>query len=364
MRRIPALILMVVAMAIIAGTGASAQEVPQPTLPEPAIEELENGGFGQFIANNPMLVGEDVTVAAGETVDNVFVVRGSARIDGTVTGAVVGLKSPITVGSGATIGASSIDVGNGVAIASWDGPVTIEAGATVNGDIYSNAEISVADAANVSGDQIVLTREGAVTLVGDMFFSTFDGIGTAMWIAMIVMVSVSTLALGYLLILFGRSGLNNAVAAGKRSIGKSIGWGLFVAIVVPIAALLVMATVVAAPLGWGVWSSLGLLAAVGYTVGIYFVGRLILGDRFGHALTFLIAWAIYTVIAFLSLIPVIVGVVVVVWIVTSIYGVGMVAVAAWRVRKPSTPASSAPESGGDSPESITVPSVIDSAAST
>jgi hypothetical protein len=200
-------------------------------------------------------------------------------------------------------------------------------GATVRGDVRSTKSPTVERGASVGGDVETIDTTGLFTAFGVRILGLF-------WLA----VTVSTGILGLLFVLlFPRSAQTTARTA-SGSLGKSIGIGLLVAILLPIVAVVAMATVVGLPFGLGLLGALGVLHAIAYVAGALWFGRLMVKEPKSALGAFFAGWGILRVLA---LIP---GIGVLVWIVTTVIGVGAITIAVWRGgRRPLEPPRGRPE---------------------
>ena len=256
-----------------------------------------------------------LVVPAGDTVDTAVLFHGSATIDGTVTGSVV-------VFDGAT--EISGHVQKDVVV--FNGDVTVRSGAQIDGDLVTAQAPTVEPGATVSGQQ-------------ERVSARFDAgaVGVASRFAWWLGYSVSTLILGLLLLLFA-PGLDAAIVRSVRErMGGSIGFGALVFFLLPVAAVLLLVIVVAIPLGLFMLLALGLLYTVGYVAGAHAIGRLLVKSPTSRFLAFLAGWGILRV---LGLIPALGGLV---WLLASIFGLGVLWVASRRTTtEPTTPAQAIP----------------------
>src|SRR5262249_62003601 len=88
---------------------------------------------------------------------------------------------------------------------------------------------------------------------------------------------------------------DSSADAGSTAVGASIGLGIAAAIGIPIAGLILLATVVGLPLGAVILLTLGFLYMLGYVASAYFLGRVILRPPRNRFLAYLVGWAILTV---------------------------------------------------------------------
>lgn len=246
-------------------------------------------------------------VRAGERADAIVIIDGPAVIDGDVDGAVVALNGDIRVS-----GTVEEDV---VAL---NGRATIVGGARVGGDVVSSRAPQVDPGATVEGE--TKTVRFSLRALGILF-----------WVAWWVAVTVSLLILGMLLLALAPAAMAASYAVARAERGRAIGWGLLVAVALPVVSILVMLTVVGIPLGVIGLLSLALLYAMGYVVAALALGRMIVKEPTSRFLAFLAGLVILRVV---GLIPVIGGLVT---FVVSAYGVGALAIAARRAARRSTP---------------------------
>lgn len=85
---------------------------------------------------------------------------------------------------------------------------------------------------------------------------------------------VSTLVLGLVLLLLAPRLDSASVRALRDRPGATIGFGLLVAVLLPIIAVLLFVTIVGIPLGLFLLLALALVYSIGYVVGVLALGRL------------------------------------------------------------------------------------------
>jgi cytoskeletal protein CcmA (bactofilin family) len=257
--------------------------------------------------DDQVVISGDVDVPRGETLDDVVVVDGHVTIAGRLTGELIAISAPVRI-SGTVEG----DV-----VALTDRAV-IERGATIGGDlIYADKRPRVADGATIEGE----TRRLDLDEVTEPFGAFATRI--AVWLAF----SVSSLALGFLLLWLAPRALEAALWTARTSTGAAVGMGLAVFFGLPVAALLAIATLVGIPLGIIFLLALLPLYAIGYTTSAWLLGRAIVRPPTGRALAFLAGWGILRVLA---LIPWFGGLV---WFAAAVFGLGALTVALWRSRR-------------------------------
>jgi hypothetical protein len=141
-----------------------------------------------------------------------------------------------------------------------------------------------------------------------------------------LMMAASTLILGLVLLLLAPRGIERVADAARSAPLSSAGWGVLLAIVVPVVALIAMVTVVGLALGLALLLALAFLFLIGFAQTAWSVGRAIVPAPRTRWGAFGAGWGIATL---LGLVPVLN---VAVWIAGSIFGLGAIMVAAWRAR--------------------------------
>ncbi len=250
-------------------------------------------------------VGHDVTVAAGDTVDTVVVVRGNALVEGSV-------RTVTVVEGTATLRGAQVDT---VVVA--NGTADLETGTNVAGDVVQfNSTVVRADGVIVNGT----VRDAATTLAGLVLFLGFAAL--LIWFG----VAITTIVAGLALAAFGARQTRSAEAVISREPVKAFLVGLATFIVVPIVAILFMVTIVGIPLGLSVlFFVLPTVAFIGYLVGAIWMGEWLLG-RSGRQLAerpYLASFVGLIIAGLLGLVPLISAII-------SVFGLGAVTVAGWR----------------------------------
>lgn len=246
-------------------------------------------------------------VEGDRTVDTAVIFNGSATIEGTV-------REDVFVLNGDTEISGTV---NGDVVV-FNGSVTVRSGAEIGGDLVTRSTPQVEDGATIRGSRSnVLTK------------FDFDMAGTAGHFAWWLGYTVSVLILGLLLLAFAPQLDEGVVEAIRARLGSSIGWGIALFFLLPIASVILLVTVVGIPLGLFVLSALALIYTVGYTVATHGVGRLVMrtSSRF---VAFLVGLGILRALA---LIPVVGGLL---WLLATAWGLGLLAVAIGAGRAPRT----------------------------
>jgi hypothetical protein len=95
---------------------------------------------------------------------------------------------------------------------------------------------------------------------------------------------------------------------------------------VPVLAVAITVTILGIPAGLAVLLGLGLLAGVGYTMGVWSLGRFVVPAPRSRAGAFFAGWATAAVLGLVPFLNV------AWWIVATAVGLGATVLAAWRVR--------------------------------
>jgi hypothetical protein len=119
----------------------------------------------------------------------------------------------------------------------------------------------------------------------------------------------------------------DSAADAARTMGATVGWGLVMLIGLPLAAALVMLTVVGIPLGLALLLALWFLFTIGYTVGAFALGRLLVKPPGRRMAAFFAGWGIARAAA---LVPILAGIA---WTLVALAGMGAVTIAVWRSRR-------------------------------
>jgi hypothetical protein len=277
------------------GAALAASPSPAPA-PGPA-----PGGFGDQV----VLLGR-VVVLQGQSVGEVVVFSGRAVVEGIVRGDVVVVDGPITI-SGQVSGS----------VIALDGSVRLLSTAQVEEDVLAHDRVSIAPGATVGGR----AREGVAFNLSRPLRAVSAFVS---WMA----VAVSTLVLGLLLVLVAPRALDRSAETGRMSFWTSVAWGIALAIGLPVMGVGAIVLILGVPLGLAILLSLLLLALLGAVVTAHTVGRALVHEGRGVAVSFLAGWALATVI---GVIPYLSGVAL---LLSATFGVGAASVASWRARGP------------------------------
>jgi hypothetical protein len=288
MKKLLALVALVALLLGLSGTALAADE----TL----------GHTGRVV----IVAGGDVAVAADEQADAVIVLRGDARIEGTVNALVV-VDGTATV-SGATL--ESIAIVNGTA--------NIDRATTILDDVMRfESTVNVADGATIGGS------------VRDM---TGDLVTFGIWIgaaAILIWVGVAVATLVFALLAVGLASrqIRGATALISREPGRVALVGLASMIVPPVVAVLAMITLVGIPTGLAIlfmiWPA---VAFAGYVVAAIWLGQWLLNRRDGTVPS----ERPYRAAVVGLLVAFVIGFIPLATAVLSILGLGAVVLAGWR----------------------------------
>ena len=262
-------------------------------------------------ATDHVVITGGAVVPAGQTAGDVVVIDGPVNIAGRATGDVVSISGPVRVAG--RIDGDLITVSDRASLAS---------SARVGGDLrYGDERPVLARGARVDGEiskenwDDAATGWGWVSLVG-------------WWLA----VSVSTLIVGALLVWLAPGALLAAERAVREHLGASIGWGVAIAIGVPLLAILALVTLVGIPFGIALLLAAIPVLLVAYATSAWLVGRRLLRSRSGGSwASLLVGWGILRLAAIVPVLGGLVG------LAATVMGLGALAVALWHARRPATP---------------------------
>ena len=246
----------------------------------------------------------DLLVPRGRTVGEVVVITGSATVLGVVDGDVIVLDGPATIGG---------QVAGDVVV--LDGRVLLRSSAQVAGDVLAGDPVELEDGAQVAGEireGFRVSLEGPVGVLGSLLVS--------------VAMAVSTLILIGLLLVLAPRGIERLGVATRTAPFASAGWGVVVAVGLPVVAVGLAASVLGLPLGLAVVFGLGLVFLLGLASAALGIGRAVVPPPRSRLAAALAGWAIVAVV---GLVPVLNAFA---WGLASVFGMGLAVVAAWRAR--------------------------------
>jgi hypothetical protein len=278
------------------------------------------GGASAADGDDLIVITGGAVVPAGQTAGDVIVIDGPVRIAGRATGDVIAVAGPVVI-------AGTVD--GDVAVAS--DRATLAPSARIGGDLlYGDERPVVAQGARVDGS--IRDEDWADTLASPEW--GFAG-PLAWWLA----VSVSTLLVGVLLLLLAPRMLAAAERSARRRLWPALGWGVLLAIALPIVAVLALVTLVGIPFGVALLLALVPVMLVAYVTSAWLVGRRLVAAPRSPWLALLAGWGILRLLALIPVVGFLVG------LVATVIGLGVLVVALWRARGPEVPLA-APEAPG------------------
>ena len=279
-------------------------------------------------ATDHVVITGGAVVPAGQTAGDVVVLDGTVTIAGHATGDVVSVSGPVRV-------TGRVD-GDLIAVSdrAFLGPT-----ARVGGDLrYGDERPVLARGATVGGK--ISNEDWADAANGWGWVSLFGW-----WLA----VSVSTLIVGALLVWLAPGALGGAERAVRERLWATVGWGVALAIGVPLLAILALVTFVGIPFGVALLLAGIPVLLVAYAATAWIVGRKVLGDRSTSPwVALLVGWGILRVLALIPVAGALVG------LAATVVGLGALAVALWQARNTRAPAarSEAPPAGPVAPPAV------------
>ena len=159
------------------------------------------------------------------------------------------------------------------------------------------------------------------------------------WLA----VSVSTPLVGVLLLLLAPRMLAAAERSARGHLWPAVGWGVLVAIALPLVAILALVTLVGIPFGVALLLALVPVMLVAYVTAAWILGRRMLKPGASPWLALLAGWGVLRLLALIPVVGFLVG------LVATVIGLGSLVVALWHARGPAAPASAAEAPGRPAP---------------
>lgn len=297
LRRVLVLIA-VLAAAVVVPAAALAQS----TAPSPA----DGLRTAEETAQDQIVLSGSANVPRGATAGEVVVFHGRANVAGVVYGDVVVLDGPIVIGG--------LVSGSVVAL---NGPIRLTADAQVGGDVLGAEAVRIEPGATVKGtvrETVGFTLQGPLAALGILLGS--------------VAIGVSTLVLLALLLTITPRGAERVASAARTAPFASAGWGILLALGLPLVAVAAMVTIVGLPLGLAIVLAMSLLFLIGYAWAVFAIGRLMVREPRSRWLALLAGWAVAAAVGlvpFLNLAA---------WALGGMFGFGAMIVAVWRARAP------------------------------
>jgi cytoskeletal protein CcmA (bactofilin family) len=264
-------------------------------------------------ATDHVVITGGLVVPAGQVAGDVIVLDGTVRIAGRATGDVVSVGGPVRV-------TGRVD-GDLIAVSDR---ASLAGTASVGGDLrYGDERPVLAPGARVGGE--ISNEDWADAAAGWGWLSAF-----AWWLA----VSVSTLIVGVLLAWLAPGALHAAERAVREHTGATVAWGFAIAIGVPLLAILALVTLVGIPFGVALLLAAIPVLLIAYATAAWIVGRRLLRNRSTSRWAALFAgWGILRLLALIPVVGALVG------LAATVVGLGALAVALWRSRKPAAPSA-------------------------
>jgi hypothetical protein len=249
----------------------------------------------------------DIDLPAGEHVDALIVVNGTATVAGRVDTLVVVEGSAVVTGA-------ALDSATVV-----NGTLDLRSGTSVSGDVMRlNGTVERADGVEIGGSE----RD----MVGDVAaWGLFLGAAAiVLWVGF----GIATLLVGLLVAGMAARQVRTATALIRRETGTVVLVGLLAVILPPILAIALMATLIGIPTAFGLIAVLWPAAAfIGYIVAAIWLGEWLLGRRDPAAAP---TERPYTAAVVGLVVAFILGLVPLVSAALSIVGLGAVVLAGWR----------------------------------
>ena len=277
----------------------------QTTSPRPSGSPAASPAAPVGGAQEQVVISGTVTVPKGTVVGEIVVFHGRANILGSVSGDVVVVDGPINVAGGYITGS----------VVALNGPIRITGVSLIGGDVLGGEKVGVEAGAKVGGQirqNVGFTLQGPLGALGIL-------VGGAA-------IAVSVLLLGLLLLLLAPRGADRVATAVRTAPLASFGWGLLLAIGLPLVCVALMVSIVGLPLGLTLLLALSLLFLAGLAWSAWVLGRLLVKPPRSRWLAFIAGWAI---VALLGLVPFLN---LAVWGLASVLGIGAALVAIWRAR--------------------------------
>jgi hypothetical protein len=268
--------------------------------PAPGLRTAEESAQDQIVLSG------SANVPRGATAGEVVVFHGRANVAGVVYGDVVVLDGPIVIGG--------LVSGSVIAL---NGPIRLTADAQVGGDVFGAEAVRIAPGATVKGsvrEAVGFTLQGPMAALGILLGS--------------IAIGISTLLLLALLVAIVPRGAERVATAARTASFASAGWGVLLALGLPLVAVAAIVTIVGLPLGLSVLLAMSLLFLVGYAWAVFAVGRLIVREPRSRWLALLAGWAIAAAVGLVPFLNI------AAWTIGGMFGFGAMTVAVWRTRAP------------------------------
>jgi hypothetical protein len=292
-------IVMVATVAIALGLAAPAALAAEP-IPD----------TGQVL----VAINRSVDIPEGDRLDTLIVLGGDARVSGDVGTVVV-------AGGAATLAGATTET-----LVVVNGTAALEAGTTVTGDVRTlDGTVTQAPGASIGGS--VRTLDGDLAAIGVLLVPAI--------ILLMLGFGLAAVATALLVAAFAARQVRSVGALMVEQPGQVLVAGIAGAVVLPLVAILMIATMIGAPIGFAVlFVLLPALAILGWIVAAIWLGDWIVsrmrgaaeGDRpYLAAVVGVIVLSIAGVLPFVSAIA-------------TLFGFGALLLAAWRTFRHRVPA--------------------------
>ncbi len=301
------------------------------------------------IEGDAVVTGGEVEVR-GQVGDDLYAAGGDVRIEATVEGNVRAAGGTVRVARGADLKGSASLAGGRVEVAGTVGRTLqvfgehIDINGIVGGDVSLTGEdIRIGPDARISGRLTYRSRNeanidpraqvaGGIERKPRKIREWGKGMGEIAWGFGRALFFLGLVALGALFVLVAPRFSRAAPATVKSDVLASLGLGLAMLVCIPLAAALMMITIIGIPLGLTVLAGYVLLLMLGYLVGALFIGDFALA-RLGAEKADSVGWRILfllfalVALAFVRQLPALGGLVA---LLVFLAGVGALTLHGWR----------------------------------
>jgi hypothetical protein len=264
---------------------------------------------GRFVVS----VAGAVDVPPGHSVDTVIVLDGDAAIGGTV-------QTLVIAGGTATLDGATVET-----LFVVDGTASLGTGTIVRGDVFTlGGTVTTAPGAVVEGAfQPLETDLAALAIVALPILAV-----------LFLGVALAVVVLGLLVAAFGARQVRHVEALIERQPGQALVAGIAGVVLLPVLAIVLIATVIGAPVGLGLLAvGLPALAMLGWLVAAIWVGDWLVGRMRGTreaGRPYLAAVLGIIVLGVAGVLPFVSGI-------ATLFGVGGLLLAGWRTLRPEAP---------------------------
>lgn len=275
----------------------------------PAVAQSEDDGFSLQSENGSLLVGlqNDVSVPAGQEADVIFIVGGTAQIEGSANGVIAFDSDVVVSGPGASV-ENMFTAG---------GSLTVDGGGSVMDLAHASTDLSGVSAGSVTEDRDVQTDLASAAA---WIAATLLVVALFIWIG----AALALLFMALLVVAFGTVQLRRAAFNIGNDILRTLLAGLLMVFIPWIVIGLLAITVVGLPLAIGLGVLWFFVAFLGYITAGLWLGERILSRARTAARPYGAAFLGVLILMLLSWIPFVTAVAL--W-----FGLGGVSLAGWRM---------------------------------